>query len=65
MGYFTLVEQREGCMRYEVVERIEPGGETRTVALLACSLHAGGEPAIRELLRVAIEGSLIDARESA
>ena len=61
MGYFTLVEQRDGALRYEVVERVN--GETRTVALLACALGPN-EPALRELLRVAIEGSLGLAREA-
>lgn len=65
MGYFTLVEQRDGCMRYEVVERSDSDGETRTVALLACALGAGSEPAVRELLRVVIEGGLAVAREPA
>lgn len=60
MGMFTLIEERDGVLRAEVVERTN--GETRTLALFACALGPASESAARELLRIAIEGGLVRGR---
>lgn len=55
MGYFTLLEERDGALRAEVFEVVN--GERQTLALLAFAPGPNGDRAVRELLRVALESS--------